>query len=192
MINSKKELKEFIERDRIANSRSSSHPSAFGDEIWKFLVSLRKGEYYSGFPKYKKIIFSPLIAINRIKYHNLSLKLGFSIPMNVADKGLCLPHYGTIVISHGARIGKNVKIHEGVNIGATNGEERASTIGDNVFIGTGAKIIGALNIANDVAIGANAVVTKSIDEPGTTWAGVPARKISDNNSHLNLAKELFD
>ena len=42
-----------------------------------------------------------------------------------------------------------------------------------------------------MAIGAGAVVTKDILEPGTTWAGVPARKISDRDSHNNLCQALF-
>ena len=63
------------------------------------------------------------------------------------------------------------------------GGNAAATIGDNVFIGTGAKIIGDITIANDVAIGAGAVVTKDILEAGITVAGVPAKKVSDHNSH---------
>ena len=89
-----------------------------------------------------------------------------------------------------AKVGINCRIHEGVNIGATNGSDKAPIIGNNVFIATGAKIIGDITIANDVCIGANAVVTKSITEPGTTWGGVPAKKISNNNSHSNLSKFL--
>jgi len=60
-------------------------------------------------------------------------------------------------------------------------------IGNNVFIGAGAVILGNIIIADDVAIGANSVVTKSINEPSTTWAGAPARKCSDNNSHCHLS-----
>ena len=85
----------------------------------------------------------------------------------------------------------NCRIHEGVTIGSTSGSKQAAIIGNNVFIGSGAKIIGAITIADDVAIGANAVVVKDILEPGTTWAGNPARKISDRNSHSNLAPKLF-
>lgn len=106
-------------------------------------------------------------------------------------KGLSLPHKGTIVINTTAQIGENCRIHEGVTIGSTNGSKIAATIGNNVFIGSGAKIIGDIHIADDVAIGANAVVVKSIYESGTTWAGNPARKVSDNNSHSNLAPGLF-
>ena len=105
--------------------------------------------------------------------------------------GLSIAHYGTIVVSTAARVGKNCRLHEGVNIGATNGSSRAPQIGDNVFIGTGAKIIGDITIADDVAIGANAVVVKSIQEQGITVGGVPAKKISVNNSHSNLAPQLF-
>ena len=60
-----------------------------------------------------------------------------------------------------------------------------------MFLGSGAKVIGDIQIADDVAIGANAVVVRSITEPGTTWAGVPARKISGKSSHENLNPRLF-
>lgn len=55
-------------------------------------------------------------------------------------------------------------------------------IGNNVFIGTGAKVIGGITIADGVAVGANAVVTSSILEENITVAGVPARKISNHSS----------
>ena len=51
--------------------------------------------------------------------------------------------------------------------------------------------MGDITIADDVAIGANAVVIRSITEPGTTWAGVPARKISNHSSRSNLHPDLF-
>ena len=91
----------------------------------------------------------------------------------------------------GAKIGKNCRLQEGVTIGATDGSHDAATIGDNCYFGSGAKVIGAVIIADDVAIGAGAVVTKDITEAGTTWGGVPARKISDNNSHGSLCSALF-
>ena len=125
-------------------------------------------------------------------FHKYSVKLGFSIPLNVFGPGLSIAHYGTIVVSDAAKVGKNCRLQEGVNIGATNGSAKAPQIGNNVFIGTGAKIIGDITIADDVAIGANAVVVKSITETGVTYGGVPAKKISSNNSHSNLAPQLFE
>ena len=119
------------------------------------------------------------------KHHALGVKLGFSIPLNVFGSGLCIVHPGTIVVAGGATIGKNCRIHEGVTIGATNGQSKAATIGDNVFIASGAKIIGDIQICDDVAIGANAVVINNVTEPCTV-GGIPAKKISTNTSRLNL------
>lgn len=191
MITTKKELTYFLSRDAIALRCDRKKPKLFGDEIWKYQIILRKTEYYTNlFRSGKKHILLHYIWY-KIRFHQYSLKLGFSIPINVFGPGLSIAHYGTIVVSSAAKVGENCRIHEGVNIGATNGGAVAPQIGDNVFIGTGAKIIGDIFIANDVAIGANAVVVKSIPESGGTYGGVPAKKISANNSHSNLASELF-
>lgn len=69
---------------------------------------------------------------------------------------------------------KTVVYRRGI-ISATNGEKEGPQIGDNVYIGVGAKIIGKVKVADNVAIGANAVV-KSIVEEGITVAGVLAKK----------------
>ena len=77
-------------------------------------------------------------------------------------------------------------IHQGVNIGQGNriGESNMGCpiIGDNVWIGPGVKIYGGIQIADDIQIGANAVVTKSFKEPGITIGGVPAIKLSNNGN----------
>ncbi|MFR6102996.1 MAG: serine O-acetyltransferase [Christensenellales bacterium] len=99
---------------------------------------------------------------------------------------LSIAHAGSIVINNKARVGQNCRIHPGVTIGATNGVNEAAKIGDNCYLGSGAKIIGDIHIADGVAIGANAVVVKSIIENNTTWAGVPARKVSNNASLINM------
>lgn len=180
MIHSKEELDYYILQDARANGRLSTSSRLFGDEIWKFLLCLRKLEYYSN------VKGGILKLFWRLRFHYLSLKLGFEIPINVCSEGLSLPHRGSIIIGCGTKIGKYCRIHEGVTFGATNGSDRSAIIGDNVFISSGAKIIGDISIASDCAIGANAVVTKDITLPGTTWAGVPAKLISNNSSHSNL------
>ena len=180
MINTKNDLKAYLLEDAKANSRKSIKTKFFGDEIWKYIVCLRKTEYFKNTRKKIAYLFY------RFKLHHYSIKCGYEIPLNICDYGLSLPHLGTIIISSGAKIGKYCRIHEGVTIGATNGSNLAATIGDRVFIASGAKIIGDVFIAEDSSIAANAVVVKSIEEVGTTWGGVPAKKISDNNSHSNL------
>lgn len=144
--------------------------SHFFNPRWRFIKKLRRAEYYY----YKKDSFVYNILYN-IYFYNLKiygLKLGFSIPINVCGPGLALPHYGTLVISKKAKIGRNARIHVGVNIGAIDND--APIIGDNVYIGPGAKIFGSVKIGNNVKIGANAVVNKSFDEDNIVLAGVPA------------------
>jgi len=190
MIKSRQQLREVIAADAKANNRTKVTASFFGDEIWKFILTMRKLDFYNS-AKRKNIIYFGLYSIYKLRYHNLSLKLGFSIPYNICDQGLGLMHYGSIVINGNTRIGKNCKIHTCVNIGSTGGESEAPQIGDNVYIGPGAKIVGNVSVADGVCIGAGAVVVKSIDEPNTTWAGVPAQKISDKSSRCHLSPMLF-
>lgn len=190
MIDSKETYIRYREQDRIALGRKQDkRPHLFADEIWKFEILLRKVEYYTNC---KKDFVSKVINKCHIfRFHRLSVKLGFTIPINVFEEGLSIPHYGTIVVHGNARVGRNCRLQEGVTIGATNGSHEAAIIGDNCYFGSGAKVIGAVTIADDVAVGAGAVVTKDIAEPGTSWAGIPARKISDTDSHSNLCKDLF-
>lgn len=119
----------------------------------------------------------------------LSVKLGFTIPPNVFGPGLNIPHYGPIVINSNAKIGANCRIHNCVNIGTKAGfSDLAPKIGNNVYIGPGAKIFGDIEIADGIAIGANSVVNKSFIEKGIGIAGVPAKKINDRGSDGLLIK----
>lgn len=189
MIKDKKALLHYLECDKIALGKKYKHPRLFGDEIWKFQICMRKLEYYSN------IGVSGILhkVFYRIKYHKLSLKLGFSIPYKNIGPGLAIVHYGTIVISSDCNIGNNCRIHTGVNIGASGGEYGAATIGDNVYIGPGVKIIGKITIGDDSVLGANAVVTKNVPN-GVTVGGIPAKIISENNSskHLIKATEIIE
>lgn len=190
MINSKEMYKLFLMCDKKALGISKTKPSIFGDEIWKFEILLRKAEYRKntmGQNLFKKILYY----ITMYRFHKARVKLGFSIPLNVFGPGLSIAHRGTIVVNGNAKIGKNCRIQECTTIGATNGESSAPVLGNNIFIGSGARIIGNIKIADDIAIGANAVVNKNFDTPGITIAGVPAKKVSNNNSHSNLCKEIF-
>ena len=183
MISTKKELKYYLECDRIALDICRKRPNILGDEIWKFQICLRKLEYYSNVKKGMGICK----LYYRYKYHRLLIKLGLSIPVNIAGPGLAIVHYGTIVVSEHSSIGENCRIHAGVNIGANAGEKVAATIGNNVYIGPGAKIVGKVHIGDNVVIGANAVVTHDIPD-GVTVGGVPARIISNNDSSKHLIK----
>ena len=116
----------------------------------------------------------------KARYKVISLVAGYSIPLNVFGPGLSIAHRGTIVVNSNAKVGSNCRLHVGVNIGTAPGVPNLSpTIGNDVYIGPGAKIYGKITLADGIVIGANAVVTHSFDEPNITIAGVPARKIND-------------
>lgn len=106
--------------------------------------------------------------------------LGFSIPINVCGPGLSIAHYGSIIISSKAKIGRNCRIHSCVNIGASRGKNGAPIIGNNVYIGPGAILFGDITIADNVSIGANATVNRSFTESNVVIAGTPAEIVKRN------------
>lgn len=119
----------------------------------------------------------------------IGTKCNFSIGINCIGKGLSLAHVGPVIISSAARIGENCRIHVGVNIGTAAGTTgQAPKIGNNVYIGPGAKLFGPITIGNGVAIGANAVVNKSFEEDNISIAGVPAKVINHTGSEGMLIK----
>ena len=99
--------------------------------------------------------------------------------------GLYLPHLGTIVIGSGCVIGRNCTIAHNVTIGHAGGRSRSAggnpVIGDRVYIGPGAIIIGPVTIGDDALIGAGAVVVKSVPPRGVV-VGNPARLLSQTGS----------
>ena len=189
MIQSKKDYREYLEADRLALGVTRKRPFPIIDEIWRFERLLRKVEYHKNcsqtvFGKAYALWLHFLLSRKKSRY-------GFSIPLNVFGPGLSIAHFGSIVVNGNAKVGKNCRIQESTTIGATNGSAKAPVIGDNCFIGSGARIIGDILIADDVAIGANAAVVKSCNEPGVTLGGVPAKVISRNGSRSNLSPMLF-
>lgn len=180
MITSKKDMKIYLAADALAhgiktNSIKDKIYYSYFDQIWKFHKLLRHVEYYRNTKR--NIFIEFYFQFLRYRLSRVSIKLGFSIPVNVCGPGLSVPHYGSIVINANAKIGYNCMIHSCVNIGANGGSAKAPQIGNNVFIGPGAKIYGDITIANNVYIGANAVVNKSILEENAVVAGIPAKII---------------
>lgn len=106
-------------------------------------------------------------------------KYGIDIPFTTQiGRGLYIGHSGGIVVG-AAQIGHNFSISQGVTIGQTNRGERKGrpTIGNNVYVGPGAIVIGNIKIGDNVAIGANCVVTKDIPDNAVV-TGVPGVVIS--------------
>lgn len=188
MIASKEELRKYIKADIRAFGGVTFRQrikGLFVPNIYAFEKKMRVCEYYRNCRQdaLGKFVF----AVKYLRYQRYSIKLGYTIPLNVFGPGLCLCHYGTIVIHDTVRFGKNARIHADVNIGNYSRDESdgpkatAPIFGDNVYIGPGAKVFGGIRIGNDVAIGANSVVTKDVPD-GVSVAGIPAKIINHDGS----------
>jgi serine O-acetyltransferase len=148
--------------------------------VYKFIFWMRTCRYLCDKPWARYILF-PLA---RIMFNHYTYKFGIGIPfMTQIGPGFYIGHFGGIFVFPHCRIGKNCNISQGVAIGVSARGKNAGwpVVGDNVYIGPGAKVIGAICIGNNVAIGANAVVTKDLPD-GAVAAGIPARVISYEGS----------
>jgi serine O-acetyltransferase len=187
MIKSKQDYEYYLEADRIALGKKRKKPMLFFDEVWVFQRLLRKVEYYKNCKNSR--FYRPYYHYLYLKFHLLSLFLGFHIKPNVFGPGLSISHPGTIVVNGNARVGANCRIHVCTVIGTKAGYgDVTPKIGNNVYIGPGAKIFGDIEIADGIAIGANSVVNKSFTEPNIGVAGVPAKKINDKGSEKLVAR----
>lgn len=186
MINSREDYQYYVDQDKLV-SEFAKNPSRlkkiarfiYRDPIEVFLELLRKYEYLHN-KKSKSFFVKLQLLLVRIRFKKISVKLGFSIPVNVFGPGLSIPHYGTIVVNSATKVGKNCRLHVGVNIGASTGSKLAPTIGDNVYIGPGAILFGDIKISNNITIGGNATVNKNFEVENCAIAGTPAKVIKEN------------
>jgi serine O-acetyltransferase len=114
-------------------------------------------------------------------------------PAAKIGQGLFIDHGMGVVIGETSVIGDNVLIYQGVTLGGTSmrQEKRHPTIGNNVVIGSGAKLIGAITIGDNVKIGAGSVVTNSVP-PNATVIGVPGRVVAIRNPDTDVVERLPD
>ena len=129
MIKSQNDYIYYLAQDRIAlglpakcSIRFRMKQLIWPNPTYQFQKLLRNVEWLTYRRRNNKSIILMLEWLwAKYKFKRLSIKLGFSIPINVFGPGLSIPHYGTIVINPNAKIGANCRIHVGVNIGASGG-----------------------------------------------------------------------
>ena len=112
------------------------------------------------------------------------LRYGISIPFDTEiGPGLYIGHFGGIVVNHRSVIGRNCNLSQGVTLGMANRGERqgAPRLGDGVYVGPGAKLVGGVTVGDNVAIGANCVVTADVPNDAVV-VGVPGRVISQDGA----------
>lgn len=150
-----------------------AHGGDWGAQGFWALVVYRFGRWRYGVRP--ALLRKALSLLYRVMYKLVQIVAGIELPCEVVlGRNFVIDHSGGIVVSGYARFGDDCRIRNGVVIGLSRVDELcAPTIGNNVDIGTGAKVLGAITIGDNVLIGANAVVVR--DVPADSVAvGVPA------------------
>ncbi|MBR5295924.1 MAG: serine acetyltransferase [Clostridia bacterium] len=144
------------------------------DAIWKYQRRLRITEYYQNTGKKIRYLFS------RMFLHRMQFRYGMKVKLNSCGRGLKIMHLGSLLTN--GDLGEDCSLHVNVSIVSGGRDTGTPVIGNHCVLGVGAAVVGSVTLGNGIAVGANAVVTKSFEEDNIAIAGVPAKKISDNGS----------
>jgi serine O-acetyltransferase len=167
---------------------------------FRYIFWMRLAAYLRGSPLLKVLYW--VVSLQR---YRLEVKYGISIPPTTRiGPGFFISHCGGIVVNELVSLGRNCNLSHGVTIGQKNrGKHKGCpSIGDSVFIGAGACIIGGITIGSHAAIGAHAVVVRDVGE-NEVVAGNPAQTVSMEGSrdyvnwildeeHLELARSEYE
>ena len=142
-------------------------------------ILLRKTEYYinSG--------HRVLAKIYKLRLLQFQIKYGMHIPPNTFGRGLHVMHVGEIDVNTNARAGENCAIHVHTSLAAGGFNDFTPKLGDGVLLFMGAIVCGDTYLADNVVVGANSVVTKSVYEENVTVSGNPAQIVS-HKGRLNM------
>jgi serine O-acetyltransferase len=163
MIRSLRDLKRYQQEDLAANGLPSwrwydrfRHPQV------GFQRKLRRTEFVLNCMRGP--VWKIVRGYCRWRLRIAGMRLGFTIPANVFGPGLSLPHWGTIVINPECRVGARCRVHPGVCLGWHDG--KVPRLGDDCYLGPGAKLYGGVVLGNGTRVGPNAVVSRSYPEGG--------------------------
>ncbi|MBE8714123.1 serine O-acetyltransferase [Sphingobacterium hungaricum] len=163
----------------------------FKDDIYRYTGGTGLTAFFKAWrnPGFRFILFFRIVSSSRKYslrwsmafpfYRHYFIKYGIQIPTSVKiGRGLLLPHFGGIVINSKSKIGNNCNILQNVTLGNSKGGKKAGspTIGDNVYIGPGAVIVGGIFVGNNVLIAGNAFVNFDVPD-NSIVLGNPAQII---------------
>lgn len=154
---------------------------SFSDESFRITSWMRLGNWL--LTKHNPMASFAMFFVKRIYRHEQHLT-GIQFPLGMKiDGGLKFYHYSCVVSAMMVKIGRCCTIHQGVTLGRVYAGSKAGvpTIGDNVVIFPGAKVVGNIHVGDNVVIGANAVVVDDVPE-NCVVAGTPAKVVSGDSS----------
>jgi len=163
------------------------HLALGGAPVWRQAVTLLTTQgvwatavYRYGNWAYKQPLPVRLPAKVAYKFLNkwIEVATGISVPASAEiGPGFYIGHFGGIIVHPRTVMGEGCSIGQGVTIGTQGlGRDAVPVLGDRVYVGAGAKVLGGVRVGDDVAIGANAVVTRDVPS-GVSAVGVPARVV---------------
>ena len=151
------------------------------DPGFRFTYHLRHVAHYA--PRRRSTGLLPYLW-HRLQLHRCRFRFGFDIsPTTSIGPGLYMGHFGMMVISPFAVIGRNCNINQGVTIGATSRGSRlgAPTLGDRVWVGANAVIVGKITIGSDALIAPGAFVNVDVPEKAV-FLGNPGKVVAETGS----------
>ena len=185
MINSKEDLRFYIEEDRKRNLKFVKNYNVLkyyynilltkneNYLAFRLLKNLRKLEYSINCQKGKSFWGNLIYRYRHIRYSRLCFEYGITLPLNKIGYGLYIPHIiGGGIIANCKSIGNYCAINCNVLLG--NKHTGVPTIGNNVDMTSGCKIIGGITVGNNVIIAPNTVVVKDVPDNAIV-VGIPAR-----------------
>ncbi len=118
----------------------------------------------------------PSLLAYKVAAKCVEVTTGISVPASARiGDGFYIGHFGTIIVHPDTEMGEGCSIGQGVTIGTRGqGDGGVPRFGDGVYIGAGAKVLGGIDVGDEVAIGANAVVVRDV-EPRSVAVGIPAK-----------------
>jgi serine O-acetyltransferase len=146
-----------------------------GNPGFQYTFWMRVCRYLRSSPtRYPLFVFAKIM-LDRCKY-----RFGIDIPFTTrVGEGLYIGHFGGIVVNERTVIGRNCNLSHEVTLGQSNRGKRKGypVLGNNVYVAPGAKVIGSVTLGDNVAVGANCVVTSDVPDHGVV-VGVPGKVIS--------------
>jgi len=190
MINNKPSIKDLLRLDLEAAMRNDPAAGSYREIKWTYAGYKAMKAHRRAHALYLKgrKLCARIISQRSRKRTGIEIHPGAEI-----DGGLFIDHGSGVVIGETAVIGKNCTLYQGVTLGGTGKDrgKRHPTLGDNVMVSAGAKVLGPITVGDNSKIGAGSVVLADVP-PNCTVVGIPGRIVRRNGERIELDQTFPD